>query len=371
VNAFPQQSPLVLAAAGARLDGGRQAALRTAAAGADWSGVIDCALACRLGAVAAINLSAAGVEMPGAIRARFEEELLSRTAFGLAAVRQARDVQARLTAAGVPSLVYKGPALAVAAYGHVGARALLDLDVLVPRPAVAAARDALAAAGYRLDLQAHRLAAVLPAAAKEDHFHPPDPNDFVVELHVAVVSWALATRFDTAAFLDRAVRLAAGEGTLVTLSPEDHLLVVAAHATGHDWREVRHASEIDGLVRGGIDWGAVRERAERTRVARMLRVGLLLARDAFGTPLPPGVADWIAADREAPALAQAGAAEWFAFRTEPPRWPGVYRTLRYRERATDKARFVVREQITSVLEKFPWERWRPPPRRLSSPTARS
>jgi hypothetical protein len=370
VHGLPQPYRLLLAAAAARPDAERLAWIRRSSADLDWGGVVHAARSLRLGALAAMNLAAAGVEMPPPVRTAFDDELVWRTGLSLAAVSQVRALQTRFEAAGIPALAYKGPALSAQAYGHLGARTFSDLDLLVPRRSIAQARDVLAASGCRLDVKTHRLAAALPAAARVDVFFPPVAADLVIELHVAVSPWPLAVRFETERLVERAVRITAGEGTLQTLAPEDHLLVAAAHATSHNWRHVHHVSEIDGLVRAGVDWDAVRGHAERARIGRIVRVGLALARDAFATPLPPETAVWIDGDREARALAGLLPTEWFTFGRPLPRWPWLARTLRYREHAADKARFVVREQITSVLEKFPWERWRPPPRHLSSPTAR-
>jgi hypothetical protein len=294
----------------------------------------------------AINLRAAGVAVPADAGRRFEAELFSAAADGLAAARQARDLQVRFAAAGIRAVTYKGPALAAAAYGQL-ARPLQDLDVLVTRSALTPARSILAADGYRLDLKSHRLFAVLPAAARVDQFHPPAAGLLTVELHVAITPWALAARFDTEALVSRAVEVVAGGTPLLTFAPEDHLLVVAAHATAHGWSFLRHVSDLDGLIGAGVDWGPI-----------------------LGTALPADVVSWMRRDREAAALAAYARSRWF----DPSavvltRWPAARQAARYRERAADKARYIAREQITSLLEKLPWERWRPPSRSAVSSDA--
>lgn len=297
-------------------------------------------------------------------------QLFSAAADGLAAARQARDLQLRLAASGVRAVAYKGPALAAAAYGQL-ARPLQDLDVLVTRSALGAARSVLAAEGYRLDLKTHRLFAALPAVARVDQFHPPAAGLLTVELHVAVTPWALAARFETETLASRAVEIVAGGAPLLTLAPEDHRLVVAAHATVHGWSFLRHVSDLDGLIGAGVDWALVLARAREARVERMLAVGLMLAHGCLGTTLPSVVVSWMRRDREAAVLAAYARSRWFdSSAVTLRRWPAARQAARYRERAADKARYIAREQITSLLEKLPWERWRPPARHPSSPSAR-
>jgi hypothetical protein len=341
---------------------------RLASGPLDWHACLAAARAERVSQLAAATLRRAGVDMPADIAAWFDDERLRRTTLGLAAVRQLRAVQVSFASAGIPMVAYKGPALAVAAYGDVGARAPLDIDILVPRGAVEPARERLSGLGYRLDVSAHRLFAAFPALAREDHFHPRDPNDFIVELHVAVVPWALATRFDIDAMCARATAVSVGGATVMSMAAEDHLLVVAAHAAGHWWRELRHASEIDGLATTALDWDAVLARARQARVERILAVALIAARDLFGTALSASVSRWADRDHEARRLA----ADVVRRLSKPPapelrRWPNAWMTSRYRERPTDRLRFIAREQFVSLVEKLPWERLRPPPRHLSSP----
>ena len=342
---------------------------RAAASALDWPAVWTVARQSRVASLIALNLSAAGADVPPSVRALFEDVLLHRTTIGLAALRQARDVQRRFAEAGIDAIPYKGPALAMAAYGHLGARGFSDLDVLVRRRDMPRARDVLASAGYAMDVKAHRLFAALPRAAREDHFYPADTNDFPVELHVAVVPWPLAARFDTDALLARAIDVRGGQADVRTFDREDHLLVVAAHATSHGWLDVRHAADLAGLAGQGPCWDVVRARARDARVERMLATGLVLAHDALALPLPAEILAWARADREACALAQLARKGWGRPLDDAgglaARWRNAYRVSRYRERMGDKARYVVREQVISLLEKLPWERWRPPPAHLS------
>src|SRR5688572_12143425 len=110
--AIPPESRLLLACARGRPGGEGLARIRgLAAEQPPWNRCFDVASAFGLAPLVAINLREAGVAVPADVNARFEAELFSVAAGGLAAARQARDLQVRFAAAGIPAVTYKGPAL--------------------------------------------------------------------------------------------------------------------------------------------------------------------------------------------------------------------------------------------------------------------
>jgi len=133
--------------------------------------------------------------------------------------------------------------------------------------------------------------------------------------------------------------------------------VSVAHATQHWWSFLRHVTDVDAVIRTGVEWDEVRARAHAVRVERMLRIALVLAGDWQGTPVPSPAMTWARADAEAVALARRAAERWFDPAATPPhRWAQIAWNTRYRERVADKVRYVVRDQLTSLVVKLPWER---------------
>src|SRR5262245_6923996 len=78
-----------------------------------------------------------------------------------------------------------------------------------------------------------------------------------------------------------------------TLGPEDQLLTLSIHlGIVHRMKGLRWLLDIDLVIRTfaeEIDWTVVMQRARRWGIQRLVRQTVWLARQTFGTPLPPAV----------------------------------------------------------------------------------
>jgi hypothetical protein len=190
-------------------------------------------------------------------------------------------------------VVLKGAALAHSVYEAPHERPRLDLDVLVPRDRVDAARAALARAGYAEWLQ-------IPIAARDRAvaFHRTDERGVRHELDVhwfLTSSVVLRDRVDPAPLLARAVPLDALPGARA-LRDDDALAFACLHAFGDlpaespplVWLYDLHlllARLDEAGVRAALDtatgWGA----------RSLLLHGLREARAWLGTELPEALVD--------------------------------------------------------------------------------
>jgi hypothetical protein len=216
-----------------------------------------------------------------------------------------------LQAQGIQALAYKGPMLALAAYGSVELRACADLDIIVRRSDAVAACQMLREDGYRERVP-------LPSSAPE----PLDTSNYClaftandgradVELH-----WALASSFlpwfeQLEPLWER--RQVSGLGRDILMpSREDLLLLLCLHGAKDGWSRLEWIGNVAGLLRPPgesvpLDWDYLQATARCTGTQRMFRLGLALASDlwAAGTSaplLPPEIAAWVAQDRAIPAL---------------------------------------------------------------------
>jgi len=128
-------------------------------------------------------------EIPEPIRTAFQDAHASAIARNALLLSEGAEVQAAFTAAGIESVILKGPGLLVAHYPDIGARHVADLDILVRRGEVARAEDVARGIGAR-DFE-HR---PVPYG-KEDHIqergllHAPalyTKRDVVLEIHYRV-----------------------------------------------------------------------------------------------------------------------------------------------------------------------------------------
>jgi len=246
-----------------------------------------------------LSLIAPSGESGDAVRRAVLGAAVPAAAGNLGRIAELHRLTGIMASAGIPVIAFKGPTLAMQAYGDVSLRSYSDVDVLLPPERSGDVVEALRSAGYtdRRDRSA--------LAASPRHWHEwgvtaPD-GVTLVEIH-----WALTrpTRFprvisaeawaepETVDVLGRPVP---------ALRRELLLPLLCIHSTAHAWSWLEFPASIAGLVSRteALDWDEVLDRAERWRVRRILSVGLLLAGDLFGAAVPERVAEALLPDQAA------------------------------------------------------------------------
>lgn len=344
-----REQTLLLDCAASRPSAATQADIRALAAAADWTALIDLAFTHGVLTVMLAGLRAADAMLPRHVGERLGASFADVAAANLSLTAQAARVLEALDRSGIRATLCKGPALAIAAYGHLGLRPCSDIDVLVPREDIQLARDAMLVEDYQLsDRTVRAFQGIWPDADREYVLVPRDQRLAVVELQTTVASWPLAIRLETRDLVERSIRVDAAGVALRTLCPEDHLLVLAIHGFRHLWESVRLISDIDWAAGGEVDWMVLFARARTARMQRVLVVALLLANALFATPLPGDVLERIRRDRVAVRLASR--IEWRLF--APPFFRKICQDSMWvgsREHASDKVRFIARLLASKVI----------------------
>jgi hypothetical protein len=174
--------------------------------------------------------------------------------------RTGADLLELLHEAEIPTLVFKGAALAVAHYRDVGARPMQDLDILVPPQLARRALDAVESAGWRpVGPHPRDVLAVFHATTLSRRSLLE-----VADLHWQAFPYATTGQEDLWA---AAVPLTLGGVQTQTLSPVDQLLHVIGH--GVAWNivpPVRWVLDAMTVVRStgdGLDWDRFYAQAKR------------------------------------------------------------------------------------------------------------
>lgn len=254
-------------------------------AGVDWDRVMRLAQWHGLRPLLHRHLSEAqGVPRAAMVRCWSEAERVARSN------RMLRDELARilvlLGSAGIRALPYKGPTLAARAYGDLTLREFGDLDILVTLGEVQRARDLLCAGGYvrEYDLKPDIERAYLRSKAQYHIVVRAPGGTPLVELH-----WKSDPDFPVERLDDD--RWWAGTRTvdgLPALSDEDLLLVLCIHGSKHLWASMGWLVDVAELLRRECDvhWHGFAARVEFMGASRRVGVGLNLAADVLGVPLP-------------------------------------------------------------------------------------
>jgi len=228
------------------------------------------------------------------------------------------DLTARLENEGVPALVYKGPALAMAVYGGLARRHYNDLDLVIHKEHHAKTVRLMTAWGFQIAPKP-ALPRVRPYLGRpedsrnvertqEIEFCAPD-STYYLDLH-----WQLGDRFwrplnpDVEKLWDRAEFQDLPQGRVSTLCHEDLFLALCAHGNTHRWVCLKWLLDVAELLRkaGTFDWSRIEEMVKiRPGAAASASVAVILAHDLLQVTVPPEIERILPATPRTLALAAA------------------------------------------------------------------
>jgi hypothetical protein len=256
---------------------------------------------------------------------------------------------------GIPAIPFKGPLLAAAVYGNLALRVFEDLDILVPKRDALRAKRLLVSQGYRpsVPLTGRRELAYLDSNHEYDLVHE---SGALVELQWALAPPHFSFTLDHEGLWERARPATLADTPVLTLAPEDLLLILCLHHSREGWARLEWIGGVAELIRRqpALDWGRLVSRAERRGLARMLFLGLSLACDVLGAPVPEAVLRKVRADRSVGALARRVRGRLVA---DDRARPGAFQYspadiafhLGMRERRRDRLRYAVRLVLSPTV----------------------
>ena len=195
-----------------------------------------------------------------------------------------------LHAQGIHALPYKGPTLALMAYGDIAMRSFDDLDILVPIEQIPQGKDLLAGEGYRSDMRL--------SPGQERAYHRNDSEyqllhekHGVVELHWQVQPPWLGVPVDVQDWWGRAQEWTVAGRQVLVPALMDLLPALLGHASRHLWERMEWLCNIAHLIyrNPAINWKLLIEEAESAGVRRITDTGLLLAFELLDAPVPTDV----------------------------------------------------------------------------------
>ena len=207
----------------------------------------------------------------------------------------------KLAADGVIAIPVKGPTLAAKVYGNLALREFADLDFLVRDADVSNARASLALLGYCLQGHRNHAGATTRPRAAGQYAFARDDRTVSVELHSEITLRHFPVALDLPRLWERSQPVSLGGKTVRTLSPEDLLLFLCVHGAKDFWQQLKWICDIAELALSPeeLDWDQVLDRAHELRCEPMLFLGLNLASELLGAPLPEQVARRVRADAAA------------------------------------------------------------------------
>ena len=176
---------------------------------------------------------------------------------------------------GISVIPFKGPTLAVTAYGDLSLREFVDLDLMVKQDSIPKARKILRLLGYA------------PKGKTSDAESPEMRNR---RFHTLVkkngmfrvdLQWLMANRYfsfqlDRDHLWENLQSISVAGKMVKALAPEELLVILCVHGSKHVWEELKWICDVAELVRAqeGMDWERLLARATEMRCLRMVYMGL-------------------------------------------------------------------------------------------------
>ena len=253
---------------------------------------------------------------------------------------------------GIEALPYKGPMLAATAYDNLALRSFIDLDILINERNILKAKQVLMSAGYepRTQLTEKQEAAHIRSRAEKDIVLVRHDGTVSVELH-----WGVASLFlfplDAEVLWNRLEEVNLGAANVLSLGPEDTLLVLCVHGAKHSFQRVQWIADIAEVLRSNpqVDWDRMLSLAISLRSKRMLFLGLQLSSKLLGAPIPRMIARQIGEDPYVESLVTRVMAGLFR---DAPAVSNIFEAVTFRGRLGDAWADRVRLRLHSYLYKF-------------------
>jgi hypothetical protein len=188
---------------------------------------------------------------------------------------------------GIEAIPYKGPVLALFAYGNIALRRFVDLDVIVKKSDVLKARDILLTCGYKPSKSLSSSQQELLLRTQHNLQFSRDNHRLIIELHWEVAPHLFASTVSGERLWQDLITLDLNGTPVKTFSAEDLLFSLCVHGSRHLWERLGWICDVAELMaRRTLDWTRLLERAASADTERMFLLGVHLAARLLDAPLP-------------------------------------------------------------------------------------
>ncbi len=235
--------------------------------------------------------------IPDEILDASREHLQQHRSANQALANQLTRILTGLANAGIEAIPFKGPTLAITAYGDLALRSFRDLDFLIPKAQIQPCLKTLQDMGYHQNMQLSpkQMQAFLEYSGQDILYGKGAP----IEPHWAFAPSTLALDISYQDILNRAVEGSFNGQPTLHFAPEDELIILCIHGSKEKWTKLKWVADISEFIRShpNLDWPQLFLRAESQGLSRMVRMGLDLANRLLDTQLPLTITTWIHKDR--------------------------------------------------------------------------
>jgi hypothetical protein len=266
----------------------------------------------------------------------------------------------------IEAMPFKGPVLAVQAYGDLSMRSFVDLDILIHANDNSRAYRILTDQGYiQIDPVPGNIEKILTIISQKEFsysFH----DDFL-EIHWKIIERLYAVPLDMDQLWDRSLPIFINEQKTKTLSPEDMVIVLCFHGFKHAWQNLKWLADLIYTISNHPDmkWRNLFVRAADMGLKRIVLIGVFLAHKHGGIRCGFEIENLFLTDTTMQKIALEIQLNLFQFQIIALSFTKALFYLQSRERFKDQIMFLFYFFIVRVLL-FPGEILRHLPGRIPS-----
>ncbi len=257
--------------------------------------------------------------VPVAMQTKLKHDSIENSQAVLRLTGRLLEIQKVFADNGISVASFKGPLLSQLAYGEIGLRQAGDIDMLVARDQVEAARQSLQSMGYEMSR-------ALTASQFSSHarFHcemtfTRDEQLTIVDLHWGLAPKSFVFKLEPEEVMSRLTNTSLAGTQIETFATEDLVLYLAMHGAKHLWQSLEWIASLGEvlLAQPALNWTTLLERSIKARAARMLALGLRLVESHCDVKFPANVFPTLDSSAEMARLATTIQAELFVKRELP------------------------------------------------------
>ncbi len=193
-----------------------------------------------------------------------------------------------LESQGITAIPYKGPILAIQAYGNLAFREFDDIDIFIFKKDITKVKNLLILNGYKIQFQPKGVLEAIYLKSQRDYqFISPD-NNSNIEIHWNFIGLSFSCKHDIFKNPQTPKSIEINNMNFSTLSDEDMLLIICVHASGHLWEHISWICDIAEFIESNknIDWKILIQKVELYGFKRILQINILLAIDLLNLKFP-------------------------------------------------------------------------------------
>lgn len=251
----------------------------------DWEYIVENAIHHRIAPLLYYNFKKVSDDLvPPKVMKELRETYTEARAHNILATCGLIEILEAFLDAKIKVIVLKGMALAETVYPDMALRPFSDLDLLIFKEDLRKIEAKLSQFGYDL-FRDYRLGFAQQFGSRLTYIKE---NEVSIDLHWHIADLPYSKYIPISSFWENAISVnIEGVETLI-LSPEDMLIHLCLHFSGHHYSELFWLVDISETIycySETIDWGLLLEKIRRYRIHSLMRYILRLVKELFEPPM--------------------------------------------------------------------------------------